>query len=742
MADNNFTYSAAGKGFYHPPLDRFIPTLPVGAAQEWLEKHTSAGSLIIDPLGANPMLAVEAAQSGRRVLVSRNNPILWLILEVIASAPGSDRMRSAISKLLITHRGEEVLESHLKSMYATPCAACGKMIQPAGFIWEKGGEVPSARVYSCPHCGDEGERNLSQHDLDNLNQLGRLGLHRKRAFQRVLHGGEYEQESIETALDCYLPRAIYSVMMVMNTIDGLLLDKKEKRLIQAAALIVFDDANSLWHWPERDQRHLVLSVPTRFLEKNLWLSLESAAERWSISGNPIPVSYWPNIPPQSGGICFYQRRLLDQENFFKGRKPAAAAAVFPRPNQAFWTLSALWSGWLWGRKAVSPMRSALSRRRYDWYWFAQAVQSALAGFSANLQPGLEMFGILPQAAANHFLGMLAGSRSSGFQLQGAAYRESDEIVQAEWRLVEDLTSADDVEMREMVQEYLSLRGEPAGFPEILIHCITQLIMENRIAVDLDQFDDGLFRQIQERITTVLADNHFAMAFTSNRPGGSRWWLLDSRAVSQPLSERVEERVQKILLEQKNISPADLDHMVCGDFPGSQTPEHELVKTCLKSYADPESGSPQRYTLRSEESTSAREEDLRELSDILVRCGRDFGLKVTDLEKGIHWSDPAGKTAFEYIFSINSPNLKTFQGSTPDGKITRVIVFPGSRSRLIDFRLRSDPRLASLIEGSWHFLKFRYLRWMADRENLTLEIWEELLDGDPPLWNPPTQIQML
>ena len=118
------------------------------------------------------------------------------------------------------------------------------------------------------------------------------------------------------------------------------------------------------------------------------------------------------------------------------------------------------------------------------------------------------------------------------------------------------------------------------------------------------------------------------------------------------------------------------------------------------------------------------------------------MKVTDLEKGIHWSDPAGKTAFEYIFSINSPNLKTFQGSTPDGKITRVIVFPGSRSRLIDFRLRSDPRLASLIEGSWHFLKFRYLRWMADRENLTLEIWEELLDGDPPLWNPPTQIQML
>ena len=44
-------------------------------------------------------------------------------------------------------------------------------------------------------------------------------------------------------------------------------------------------------------------------------------------------------------------------------KAAAALAVLPRPNQAYWTLSAMWSGWLWGIEAVAPLHSALERIR-------------------------------------------------------------------------------------------------------------------------------------------------------------------------------------------------------------------------------------------------------------------------------------------------------------------------------------------------------------------------------------------
>jgi hypothetical protein len=81
------------------------------------------------------------------------------------------------------------LEDQLRAVYATPCAGCGQMIQPQGFIWEQAGSQPVGRVYQCPFCGDEGEREVTESDLQNLNSLGGLGLHRARALQRVLQGG-------------------------------------------------------------------------------------------------------------------------------------------------------------------------------------------------------------------------------------------------------------------------------------------------------------------------------------------------------------------------------------------------------------------------------------------------------------------------------------------------------------------------------------------------------------------------
>ena len=171
-------------------------------------------------------------------------------------------------------------------------------------MWERGGTQPISRVYTCPHCGDEGEREISPYDLQNLDRLGNLRLHRARASQRVLQGSEYEQASIEAALDCYLPRALYVCMSLANRMEQLEWRKEDKLLMQAMLLLVFDDATSLWHWPGRGQYHFQLSVPAKFLEKNLWLSLESAPESWGCYSSPIPITYWPKLPDDRGGICF------------------------------------------------------------------------------------------------------------------------------------------------------------------------------------------------------------------------------------------------------------------------------------------------------------------------------------------------------------------------------------------------------------------------------------------------------
>ena len=284
MARNDLSYLPAFNGFYNPPLGRFLPALPRGVISQWLEENTKPGDLILDPLGANPLSAVEAARTSRRVLFARNNPILWLMLEAFASAPSDDLLRGLVNKLLLSRHMGETLDQHLQSVYETACNLCGKRIQPMGYIWESKGEIPIAKVYTCPHCGDSGEKPVSELDIQNLERLGKIGLHRTRAFQRVMQGGDYEKDSIETALDCYLPRAIYVTMLLVNRLEGLVLEKPERKLLQAILVSVFDEATSLWHWPEKDHRHLQLSLPSRFIEKNLWISLDSAPAFWKQEG--------------------------------------------------------------------------------------------------------------------------------------------------------------------------------------------------------------------------------------------------------------------------------------------------------------------------------------------------------------------------------------------------------------------------------------------------------------------------
>ena len=740
MDGNGFSYIPAEGGCYHPPLHRFIPPLGKNVIAAWLEQNCAEGSLIIDPLGANPMAALEAARKGYRVFFSRNNPVLWLILEVLASSPGQESLKSAVNQLLISRFGEETLESHFKSLYATPCAVCGRMVQPEGYIWKRDSELPEARVYSCPNCGDEGEREISQHDIGNISRIGISALHRKRAFQRVLQGGEYEQESIESALDCYLPRSIYTIMTIVNTLDRLSIDKDQKQNLQAVLIILFDEANSLWHWPERKHRHLVLNIPGQFIEKNLWLTLENLHKMWPGFGQPVAVSYWPNLPPQDGGICFYNRRLLDQKEIFSDVSADAAVCVFPRPNQAFWTLSALWTGWLWGRKAVHPMRSALARRRYDWYWFAQAIQASLESVRPLLEPSKKMFGVFPQASANYYLGLILGAGCSGFHLSGSAFRESRDTIQTLWKDESRKENRSDPGWQKVIRDYLSARGEPAPFNDILLQGISAFASCVGSDSGLDKYDDGLFKQIQERISALLHSEHFALPFPSNSGGGSLWWLADSSGSADPLSERVESKVKNYFQIEEKTSLYAIDRDICRNFPETATPSRELVVTCIESYSVISSNDPDSFLIRREDLPDSRQKDIEELKDILFKCGKDFGLQVFEDDMELIWKSKKGEPFYWYVFSLESPILETLHSARTG--VNNVMVFPGSRSRLFEYRLRNDPRLAAAAENGWHFLKFRYLRWMAEREDLTLAMWEELLDGDPPVWDPPTQIQLL
>ena len=69
----------------------------------------------------------------------------------------------------------------------------------------------------------------------------------------------------------------------------------------------------------------------------------------------------------------------------------------------------------------------------------------------------------------------------------------------------------------------------------------------------------------------------------------------------------------------------------------------------------------------------------------------------------------------------------------------MIILPGSRARLLSYKLRRDPRLAKSAQG-WHFLKFRHLRELAAQEGLSADAWLSAIAEDP-LTDEATQMQL-
>ena len=65
---------------------------------------------------------------------------------------------------------------------------------------------------------------------------------------------------------------------------------------------------------------------------------------------------------------------------------------------------------------------------------------------------------------------------------------------------------------------------------------------------------------------------------------------------------------------------------------------------------------------------------------------------------------------------------------------RIIIIPGSRANLLAFKLKHDPYLAKLIADHFKVVKFRQIRSIFENPLLTRELWDILIEEDPPELN--------
>ncbi len=756
------------------PLGRYLPPIPDGVGAAWLRQNVPAGSWVLDPFGASPRLVVEAARAGYCVLAAVNNPIARFLLELNANPPAASELRAALADLAVAQRAGERLEPHLRALYQTECAACGRVVEAQAFIWERGDASPSGRIYACPHCNQHGEQSAVTADAHLAERFASGNLHRARALERVAPMDDPDRAYVEEALSMYPPRAVYALFTLVNKLESF--PAPRRRLLAALLLAALDQANVLWAHPAARQRPRQLVTPGRFLEKNVWLALEEAVEGWPASlpappdaGATLPLTTWPELPPSSGGICVYEGRLKDLATQVQSADlpPGAVLAALPRPNQAYWTLSALWAGWLWGHEASLSFHSVLRRRRYDWDWHSEALYSTLRSLAQIVPPGEPFLGLVGEVEPGFLSAALIAAEMAAFDLQGIALRIDEGQAQITWQRSSGKAPAqrlalpsDPVSLAVLIRraalEHLGQRGEPAAYLHLHAAALARLAQERIWATgsgsstaepspveQMEKTDKALEKAFSP-------ESDFTRYGTESRALDAGWWWsndLDAApgagVPALALADRAEIEVVRALQKNPAIAFYDLDAAVCAAFPGLFTPEQALITECLHSYGEDDPPGSDHWRLHAGDAPAARRADLEMMKSLLVATGKRLGYQVETGEPAVSaeakipprppvcWRKPGGEIQYIFYFiasGVLSNILFLPTGSSPaTGR--QVVVLPGGRARLVEYKLRRDLRLAASARG-WRFVKFRHLRRLASDDTLTCDNLEQRLDLDP------------
>jgi len=190
----------------------------------------------------------------------------------------------------------------------------------------------------------------------------------------------------------------------------------------------------------------------------------------------------------------------------------------PRPNPAFWTLSALWAGWLWGQAAAAPFKAVLRHRRYDWNWHAAALYSALKNISDRLPLNTPLFAIIPELEPAFLSAALLAAAGAGLELSGLALRTRHDPAQVLWHrrafAIEDREPAeiDPEVVHQALLQALQERGEPVPYLFLHAACLAAMASDHSL-----RWRSEALTQIQAPIQAALAQPEFIHLAESQNP---------------------------------------------------------------------------------------------------------------------------------------------------------------------------------------------------------------------------------
>ena len=715
------------------PLERFLPPLEGGVITRLLDAQHPRVRSVFDPFGTSPQLALECALAGCEITLAINNPITRFVTRHTLQPFSVAELQLALAHLAAIPKDDSRLEPFILDLYRSHCARCGEIVDVEYYVWDRELGGPSHKVYACEHCSHAGENIATEEDWDNALDYSRNSLQAAVALDSLAPPGDPDRKHAEAALSVYPGRAIFALITILNKVAQAQLEARTLAATQALLLTAFDAANALWSYPEGRTRPRQLIASSRYREFNVWRALERGVDQWAMRDEGVDVHEWESARQgPAPGVRLYAgpaRDLCREQRALDGFD--LILTIPPRPNQAFWTLSALWTAWLWGREASTPIKVALRRRRYDWGWHATAIRTVLRSVSDCYPHSRPVTLYVPEAEPGFVAATMAGGEGAGFKLNGVALRSDEQQLVAEWvneppEKKASRRGIESVELRSAMEMLLLEHAQPAPYSALHASAWMRITELRQLDQDWTSPQRHPMQSVVDQIEQVLQKQPFAHVSRGSEPESGVYDLKQPDMAEDPLLDRVERYILGQIRDHRQFQGQELDQAVCKQFPGLLTPDRRWVYACFLSYAE-KSPALDVWRLRAEDDPELRKADCAEMRALIVELGARLGFEV-DADDRVLWK--AGQGGTGHAFEIRETAGLGHPPMNPEQE-SLTFVIPGGRSGLIAERIRRDPHFRAWLAGGLQVIKFRHIRRLAAETTLTKANFKERMEIDPP-----------
>jgi hypothetical protein len=196
------------------------------------------------------------------------------------------------------------------------------------------------------------------------------------------------------------------------------------------------------------------------------------------------------------------------------------------------------------------------------------------------------------------------------------------------------------------------------------------------------------------------------------------------AQGDSLSDRVEVAVVTFLQKNPDCIYLEIENDLYPRFPGLMTPSKGLIYAVLASYAAREKST---WRLRPEDVASARRSEFNTIAAMLEAVGTRLNYVTRRDEKNYLWEDGGKLECSFYILASALVGRAMHETPYPPGQT--IIVIPGGRAGLVEYKAQRDPSLAARMKN-YRLVKYRLLRTLFEVPVLTRETFEEQVASDP------------